>query len=255
MIPGGGPSGLVAAKHLLQVHPEDPFSVTIYESKPRIGGLWPKDVRDTGGLISPCMIVNQSRHSVQFSDLSWPSNAPQFPPAFLVGEYLERYREKYCRHVQLRLNAKVVATQLKADSTWSVRASSLEGKEENRMFDYLLITTGFFGVPRIPQCVPAESSVPIIHSSQYRSLSQLIPSSSSHGGKILVVGGQMSGVETAATIATHLSSARHSPSPSKIAGVERLKVHHVIERPLWVLPLFTTPEVGQASHHPQSHPC
>jgi hypothetical protein len=58
-----------------------------------------------------------------------------------------------------------------------------------------------------------------------------------------VVGGQMSGVEIAGTIATHLSSAANSPGPSCIPEPGSYSVHHVIQRPVWVFPLHTSPNV------------
>jgi hypothetical protein len=58
-----------------------------------------------------------------------------------------------------------------------------------------------------------------------------------------VVGGQMSGVEIAGTIASHLSSAAHSPSHSPIADIAGYSIHHLIQHPVWVFPLHLTPKV------------
>jgi hypothetical protein len=61
------------------------------------------------------------------------------------------------------------------------------------------------------------------------------------------VGGQMSGVEIAGTIASHLSSAAHSPSQSGIPNIGEYSIHHVIQRPVWVMPLHLTPNVCNVS--------
>jgi NADH dehydrogenase FAD-containing subunit len=87
--------------------------------------------------------------------------------------------------------------------------------------------------------------VPVIHSSKYRNLQSILGQGTKIGGKILVVGGQMSGVEIAGTIATHLSSAANSPVPSAVTKVEDYKVHHLVQQPAWVFPLYTSPMVGE----------
>ncbi len=52
----------------------------------------------------------------------------------------------------------------------------------------------------------------------------------------------MSGVEIAGTIASHLSSAQHSPGSPPI-NAESYSIHHLIQRPIWVFPLATSPKV------------
>jgi len=57
----------------------------------------------------------------------------------------------------------------------------------------------------------------------------------------------MSGVETAGTIATHLSSAMHAPAPAPIANAEKYSIHHIAHRPVWVIPLYTSPKARTRS--------
>lgn len=242
---GGGPSGLVAAKTLLHDASANSFKVTIFEAQSRIGGLWPTAKGDTGGLVHPLMVTNQSKHTVQFSDLAWHDTDPEFPRAWQVGQYLERYLAEY-GGADVRLGHKVVKAELQDHGTWRVQTESSKGSE-TELFDYLLVATGFFGKPTWPEYVPREADVPIIHSSKYRDIKSLLGTSKRQGSKILIVGGQMSGIETAATIATHLSSAIHSPGDKIIEEPERYSIHHVIHRQSWVFPLFTSPKVGAQS--------
>ncbi|KAI8962741.1 hypothetical protein F5Y11DRAFT_322069 [Daldinia sp. FL1419] len=250
-IVGAGPSGLVAAKTLLYDTTEGSFKVTIFDSQSRIGGLWPTRKYDASGLVHPLMVTNQSRHTVQFSDFSWQSSDPQFPKAWQVGQYLERYINEYSG-ADIRLGHKVVTAELQGDSSWKVQIES-NGKSEKLTFDYLLVSTGFFGKPIWPDHIPKETTIPIIHSSKYRDLNGLLGSSNRCGGKILVVGGQMSGIETAATIATHLSSVTYSPGKKIIENPENYSIHHVAQRPSWVFPLFTSPK--PAASAPPFLPC
>ncbi|TEA19749.1 putative flavin-containing monooxygenase 1 [Colletotrichum sidae] len=243
-IVGAGPSGLVAAKTLLHNAPSGAFTVTVYEAQKRIGGLWPTRRDDTAGLVHPLMIANQSKHTVQFSDHAWSADDPEFPRAWQVGRYLERYLERY-KGADVKLGHRVVKTELAADGTWSVTVKSDDG-EETSVFDYLLVSSGIFGKPVIPDVVK-ETEVPVIHSSEYRDLNTLFPEGVKDGGKILVVGGQMSGVEIAGTIATHISAAVNAPGPSPLPGADKLSVHHIIQRPVWVFPLHTTPKPASAA--------
>ncbi|KAI1773928.1 FAD/NAD(P)-binding domain-containing protein [Hypoxylon cercidicola] len=249
-IVGAGPSGLVAAKTLLHDAPADSFKVTVFEAQSRIGGLWPTAKSDSDGLVHPFMVTNQSKHTVQFSDLAWHDSDPEFPRAWQVGQYLERYLAEY-GGADVRLGHKVAKAELQDDGTWKVQTESISGSE-TELFDYLLVATGFFGKPTWPDYVPMEADVPIIHSSKYRDIKSLL-GTSTRRGKILVVGGQMSGIETAATVATHLSSAIHSPGEKVIEEPEKYYVHHVTHRQSWVFPLFTSPKPAACA--PPFLPC
>ncbi|KAI0200394.1 hypothetical protein F4808DRAFT_169716 [Astrocystis sublimbata] len=235
---GAGPSGLVAAKTLLHDAAPGSFKVTIFDSQQRIGGLWPAHKNDTAGLVHPLMVANQSKHTVQFSDFAWRDSDPDFPKAWQIGHYLERYSKEY-GGADIRLGHKVVKTELQDGGSWEVQTESDKGLE-TMTFDYLLVTTGFFGSPLWPKGIPREGEVPIIHSSKYREIDSLLSGSRGTSDKILIVGGQMSGVEIANTIATHLSSLIHSPGKTAIENAERFTIHHVVQRPVWTVPLHTT---------------
>ena len=244
---GAGPSGLVAAKTLLHNAPAGEFNVSVFERQNGIGGMWPASKSDTTRQIHPLMEANQSKHTMHFSDHAWEDGAPQLPRAWQVGRYLEAYKERYLdssRDFSLHCDTSVVQARLNG-STWDV-CLECNGKQETRQFSHVVVASGYFGEPVVPEGIstaPA-AAIPVIHSSQYRDLESLLGNTSSAKGKILIVGGQMSGVETAGTIATHLSSATHSPpTSSPIPDIDQCSAHHVIQRPIWVYPLHTTAEV------------
>jgi len=224
--------------------------VTIFETQDRIGGLWPSKINDSAGLVHPLMVANQSRHSVQFSDLAWEDESPELPRAWQIGQYLEQYHRKYCHEATLRLGTRVVKTELQQpqndDATsqrWKVHTRHQDGSLEDQVFDYLLVASGYFGRPVIPSIIPKAPEVPVIHSSRYRDLESLLSKTNGRGKKIIVAGGQMSGVEIAGTIASHLSTATHSPEKSVIQAPQDYSIHHIIKRPVWVFPLYTSPTV------------
>ncbi|KAH8905259.1 FAD/NAD(P)-binding domain-containing protein [Coniochaeta sp. PMI_546] len=252
---GAGPSGLVAAKCFLRDAPAGAFRVTIFDAQGRIGGLWPVQKDEAGGLVHPLMVANQSKHTVQFSDLAWGPKDPQLPRAWQVGRYLERYRDRYCRDADFHLSSRIEkATPVPAVSddgaptnTWHLEVRSSDGDVQNHHFDHLIVASGFFGRPAIPLLRVNETDVPVIHSSSYRDLGSLLGKTNSKGRKILVVGGQMSGVEIAGTIATHLSSETHSPRQSGFPNIQDYSIHHVIQHPVWVVPLYLTPNPSSSA--------
>ncbi|RCI17213.1 hypothetical protein L249_2839 [Ophiocordyceps polyrhachis-furcata BCC 54312] len=245
---GAGPSGLVAAKTFLHNAPKGAFHVTVLDRQSAVGGLWPSSVSDRHRQIDPLMLVNQSRYTMHFSDLAWETDAPPVPRAFQVGKYLHRYLERYLTPhpaFQLRLDTSLVRAEPSRGS-WELLLEA-GGKREVVAFDYLLVASGHFGKPMtLPEALSPPQSVPIIHSCQYRDLESLLGSRPPADGKVLVVGGQMSGVEIAGTIAAHISSAANSPETT-IAGIEGYSVHHIVQRPSWVFPIFTTPEPEAAA--------
>lgn len=252
-IVGAGPSGLVAAKTLLHDRRAcDRFRVTVFEAQPRVGGLWPSSPADRDGLVHPQMLANQSRNTVQFSDLAWEDGVPEFPRAWQVGHYLQQYHDRYLKtdSVRMQLGWRVVRAEPGGRTSgrgWHVRAEKVGGGETlEESFDYLVVASGFFGEPEMPAGLRvADATVPVVHSSQYRDLPLLLAQRDKppppEARKILVVGGQFSGVEIAGTIANHLSASAHAPGPSSLAEAETYSVHHLIQRPSWVFPLFTSP--------------
>ena len=240
----------MAAKNLLHGAPEGFFKVTNFEAQKDLGGLWPTSRDDTDRQIHPLMFTNGSKHTVAFSDLCWEDDGiSQFPRAYNVGQYLRRYYDRYLDgnpNFELRLNSRVIESKLSANGSgpWTVRFES--GNETHtKTFDHLIVASGFFGRPITPPCFEqTQAGIPVLHSCHYRDLKGLLGQGRPGGGKILIVGGQMSGVEIAGTIGTHLSSAINSPDEYEIPDIDKYSIHNVVPRPTWVFPLFTSPEVS-----------
>lgn len=160
----------------------------------------------------------------------------------MVGRYLERYVDVYGAKWDLRLGTRVRSVVGIESGGWRVGVSSSESEKEEEMeFDYLLVASGFFGKPKLPPGLE-RATVPVLHSSQVRDVKSLLKAGgtnvSAKGKKIVVVGGQMSGVETAAEIAMQLSSETNTPGKSEIKDPGNYVVTHLVQMPVWVMPLF-----------------
>ncbi|KAL2865434.1 uncharacterized protein BJX67DRAFT_185274 [Aspergillus lucknowensis] len=270
---GAGPSGLTMAKTLLHNSPQGAFHPVIFEKKHRLGGLWAVDYpgteedcrgRSTRGLVDPFMQTNVSRFSVAFSDLAWESalggggdvdvDVPMFPRAWQVRRYLEKYASVYIPESSLRLGRRVVrairrSRLVGSGGRWEVHwvdereheehsTRSSDGSEIMReTFDFLVVASGHFGAPYIPD-IPGFASFPAtVHSSGLQNaedISRLLENAPAKG-KVVVIGGSMSGVEAATSLALHLSSLNFKPGSSEQSGAA-YEVYHLSTSPFWVLP-------------------
>ena len=247
---GGGLSGLATAKTLLHDFPDGTFEPYVFEAKSSIGGMWNVNKETTiEDFFSTEMPTNISRYACSFSDLAWESvelgqdengqreSLPMFPKARHVKRYLGTYAERYIPHQYIHNGCKVtrvVQTQSEDNMKFEVKWES-SGIADQAAFDYLVIASGFFAQPKaldVPGINELASMGKVKHSSKLRSLEDDLVAGGH--GKVVIVGGSMSGVEAAATVAFQLSSAKHSPGVHK--DLSGYSVHHLTSRPFWVLP-------------------
>ncbi|KAL5416090.1 hypothetical protein PMIN03_002336 [Paraphaeosphaeria minitans] len=252
LVVGGGPAGLVTAKTLLQYAGGTKYKVTVFEAADRVGGMWRSSPGEKGELCSPHMRTNLSRFTVAFPDLAWESvdlsdpatvsksSEPpaMFPQAWQVGRYLETYAKKFLAAGTVIYNRRVTAADFSGnrDGSWNVTSvDQTTGEESQDSFDYLVVASGFFhrAGPKIRQTqMQHGSGKRIQHSTQFRD----VASFSDDAGKVVVIGGGISGSEAAATAAFKISNAKHSPG-QKPAWVDS-KVYHVFDRPFYTLPRY-----------------
>jgi len=90
-----------------------------------------------------------------------------------------------------------------------------------------------------------------IHSSHFRTLSDLFPVNSEAAGKtILLVGGGNSAGETAAAVAMQLSDAAWSPDRTLEQRYKDCKIVHITPRPIYGLPPYHEYEKGSKTYVP-----
>jgi len=242
---GAGPAGLVTAKTLLK---HGGYFVTVYEAAGSVGGMWRGDLDEHGDKCGPEMKTNLSRFTVAFSDLSWSnvdlsdpatgsssSAPPMFPQRWQVGRYLGAYVNKFGLSSNIFLNKRVIKVEYLDNFQWRVVTKDTVTKQQmSGFFDHLIVASGFFDQPaRSFDPSPSGDSPNIQHSSLFRTL----PSLTEKAGKIVVIGGGISGSEAAAQAAFQISNAKHAPSKAKPEHADS-KVYHIINRPFYPLPRF-----------------
>jgi hypothetical protein len=251
-IVGAGPAGLIAARKLQTL---TPFKLTIFEKSARVGGLW-----DRESFIHPEMMTNFCRFTATFSDFPWESvdigrPAPVYPQAWMVEKYLQGYGKLIpdeCYEFQT-----CVTSAEREGERWKI-TSVKNGAETTRHFDYLIVATGYLQHPKKLRCEIDPSvktnplfPVPILHSTEYRKLEQIVPltGSSQEVRTVLVIGGSHSGADIASLIAHQASDARWGPSGNE--SFRGIKVVHVGTNVLLPIPGMVW---DKAAAHVSMHP-
>lgn len=226
---GAGPAGLIAARKLLAL---SPFKFTIFEKSARVGGLW-----DRESFIHPEMMTNFCRFTATFSDFAWESvdlgrPVPIYPQAWMVEKYLQGYGKLIpddCYEL------KTCVTRAEREGRkWRLNVLK-NGQEQTRYFDYLIVAAGYLQHPKELRCDMDSSiktnplfPVPILHSTKYRKLDQIVPlTGRSHESPrtVLVIGGSHSGADIASLIAHQASDARWGPhGNASFGGVQVVHV-------------------------------
>lgn len=187
---GAGPGGIVAARYLLA----HGFEPVLFEQSSRLGGQWNQGAPHSG--VWPGMRVNTGRVTTQFSDLPWPSGTCMFPSSEEVEAYLERYADQFGVTDRIRLHHRVELIEKTSDG-WAVAYSSA-GKQNIEKFPHVIVASGRYSMPRIPEISGIETfsgAGGVAHAFQYRDPHQY------RGMRVLVAGCAISAVEIAPEIA------------------------------------------------------
>lgn len=186
---GAGPGGIVAARYLLA----HGFNPVLFEQSSRLGGQWNQGAPHSG--VWPGMRVNTGRVTTQFSDMPWPDGTCMFPSAEEVEAYLERYADKFGVTERIRLQHRVDLVEKSGDG-WSVTYSA-EGKQTTETFPYVIVASGRYSAPRIPDIAGLDTfsgTGGVSHTFHYRDPQQY------RGQRVLVAGCAISAVEVAPEI-------------------------------------------------------
>lgn len=179
---GAGISGLTTAKTFI----EEGYDVTVFEKQSGLGGVWEKS------RTYPKLTTQNTRDTYCFSDYPMPESYSEFPTAKEMREYLESYASYFGVINQIHLKTEVtqVYKEVREEGKWIVRIKFEDNqaslKEEEHIFDFVIICNGTFNVPRVPSITGKEEFIAsggtILHSSQFTNTSLI------QGKRVVVVG-------------------------------------------------------------------
>ncbi len=139
---GAGPSGLAAAKAMM----EHGISPVIYDCADNLGGMWGGPSR---GAWSSYARTNLSYFSCGFSDFPWPDGTEVFPKRYRVVEYLRAYARAFGVNTQIQYHTIVRSVDPIGPHKWRVTTQCGDSVEA-RVFDHVIVATGVFSKPHIP---------------------------------------------------------------------------------------------------------
>jgi cation diffusion facilitator CzcD-associated flavoprotein CzcO len=205
---GAGVSGLVSAVNMYRVG----IQPIVFDKASNIGGMWNIDIK-------PCwnsMRTNISKFSTALSDFAWPKDAPLFPSQREVYLYLCNYIQQSLPGNIFRFNTQVTNITYSNDK-WTLQYSTKLNHISSEQFDFIIIASGFFDHPHIPENITDLSSFQgtLMHSCEYRSPEQV------RDKRVIIIGASMSAAEIAADMST---SAKH--------------IIHIVPHSFWSMPRF-----------------
>lgn len=208
---GAGPSGLVATKEAIL----NGLVPTVIEQMADIGGVW----NQVTGAVWPSMRTNLSKFTCSFSDFPWSENSDIFPTSEDMFLYLKSYAIKFELLKYIKFNCKVISVRQINDYQWLIQWNHKNGRLYKKIFNYVIVATGFFSTPSIPKIEGLERfKGKILHSKDYKKVKDF------NNLNILVVGNSYSGTE----IASELASTN--------------KVIHQFHNPYWILERYILPQ-------------
>ncbi|GAB7349601.1 hypothetical protein MBLNU459_g0289t1 [Dothideomycetes sp. NU459] len=152
--------------------------------------------------------TNIPRTLMGFSDFDWPQDAQLFPKHETVTQYIEDYSKDVKHLITFQtqvLDVSIAPTEGGGHPKWIVKTSEVEvqgsGRTEQRIYDAVIIASGHFAVPYIPDIkgIKAWSGKypnAISHSMYYQKPEQY------NAKKVVVVGNSASGMDIAMQIVT-----------------------------------------------------
>jgi len=194
---GAGPAGLVAAKYMKQ----HGLAPTIFEQGDSVGGQWCGGAAYSG--VWPSMRTNTSRMMTAFSDFAHRDDAPTYASNQEMHAYLKAYAQHFELDAHLRLRTCVTRIERKPSSgLWRVTFRSEGGTVQSESFDRVVVASGRYHKPRIPDVPGLESfsgAGGISHTFEYRGPERY------RSMNVVVAGGSISALEIASDLAMQSS--------------------------------------------------
>lgn len=180
---GAGPSGITAAKNLLQVGIRN---LVVYEKGDQVGGNWVFSPRLSHSSVFETTHIISSKRMSEYEDYPMPDDYPDYPSHKQVLAYFQGYARRFGVNDYIRFNTEVIKAEKQPDDTW--RLTLHDGTVET--FDYLLVANGHHWDPRYPK-YPGEFTGEFLHSHDYKTNAPF------RDKRVLVIGGGNSACDIA----------------------------------------------------------
>lgn len=186
---GAGPSGITAAKNLL----DQGLQVTVFEAGREVGGNWIFSDKPGHSSVFETTHIISSKALSQYEDYPMPADYPDYPSHQQLAEYFKGYAQHFNLYPHIRMGTRVVSCEPLPDGRWEIktRPTGDEAAAETvHTFDALSVCNGHHWLPRMPE-YPGTFSGELIHSHDVKRFSRFA------GKRVLVIGGGNSACDVA----------------------------------------------------------
>jgi thioredoxin reductase len=182
---GAGPSGITAAKNLL----DEGLDVTVFDYGQEVGGNWVFSEQEGHSSVFETTHIISSKTLSQYEDFPMPEDYPDYPSHRQLADYFQSYARHFGLYPHIRFRTLVRHCERLDDGRWQVDISC-EGREERHLFDALCVCNGHHWQPRMPS-YPGTFDGRFIHSHSVKRFSAFA------GQRVLVIGGGNSACDVA----------------------------------------------------------
>jgi thioredoxin reductase len=182
---GAGPSGITAAKNLL----DEGHQVTVFDLGTEVGGNWVFNENTGHSSVFETTHIISSRTLSEYADFPMPADYPDYPSHRHLARYFQDYACHFKLYPHIRFNTLVESCILKDDGQWLVSTVS-DGIQSEQEFDALAVCNGHHWLPRMP-VYPGKFAGEFIHSHEVKKFSRFAAK------RVLVIGGGNSACDVA----------------------------------------------------------
>jgi thioredoxin reductase len=182
---GAGPSGITAAKNLL----DEGHDVVVYDLGSEVGGNWVFNESIGHSSVFETTHIISSRTLSEYADFPMPKDYPDYPSHKHLADYFKSYATHFNLYPFIQFNTLVKNCVMLDNGKWKVTTEK-GGTDENKIFDALAVCNGHHWLPRIPS-YPGVFNGEFIHSHEVKRFSRFA------GKRVLVIGGGNSACDVA----------------------------------------------------------
>ena len=183
---GAGPSGITAAKNLIQAGLTD---CVVYEKSDQVGGNWVFRPEPGHSSVYETTHIISSKSLSAYEDFPFPADYPDYPSHAQLKVYFDAYAQHFGVLPFVRFHTEVREARLSSDGTWQLRTRSPAG-EQTEQFDWLFVCNGHHWDPRLPE-YPGTFDGEFLHAHGYKRAAPFA------GKRVLVIGGGNSAADIA----------------------------------------------------------
>lgn len=182
---GAGPSGITAAKNLL----DQDMEVVVYDLGTEVGGNWVFTEKVGHSSVFETTHIISSRTLSEYADFPMPLDYPDYPSHKNLAAYFQSYAKQFNLYPYIKFNTLVKHCERLDNGEWEVTTIS-NNIEQKETFDALAVCNGHHWLPRMPD-YPGQFAGEFIHSHEVKKFSHF------SGKRVLVIGGGNSACDVA----------------------------------------------------------